>query len=64
MTQTIEPSLSDRLVSDAQLLLREYSHRINNEFASAIGVISIAAARCPNDQAKAALSAVRDQLQN
>src|ERR1700681_322520 len=64
MTQTIEPSLSDRLISDAQLLLREYSHRINNEFASAIGVISIAAARSPNDQAKAALSAVRDQLQN
>jgi two-component sensor histidine kinase len=64
MTQTIELSISDRSLSDAQLLLREYSHRINNEFASAIGVISIAAARSPNDQAKAALSAVRDQLQN
>jgi two-component sensor histidine kinase len=64
MTQTIEHSISGRSLSDAQLLLREYSHRINNEFASAIGVISIAAARSPNDQAKAALSAVRDQLQN
>jgi two-component sensor histidine kinase len=64
MTQTIELSTSDRSFSDAQLLLHEYSHRINNEFASAIGVISIAAARAPNDQAKAALFAVRDQLQN
>ena len=52
MTQTIEPSLSNRSFSDAQLLLREYSHRINNEFASAIGVISVAATRSPNDQAK------------
>jgi len=65
MTLTMEVSISDRSISDAQLLLlREYSHRINNEFASAIGIISIAAARTPNDQAKAALSAVRDQLEN
>ena len=56
--------MSDQSFSDAQLLLREYSHRINNEFASAIGVISIAAARSRNDQAKAALSAVRDQLES
>ena len=33
---------------EARLLLREFSHRINNEFASAIGVISIAAARSAN----------------
>jgi len=58
MTQTIELSISDRSFLDAQLLLREYSHRINNEFASAIGVISIAAARSANDQAKAALTAI------
>jgi two-component sensor histidine kinase len=49
---------------EARLLLREFSHRINNEFASAIGVISIAAARSANDEAKAALAAVEDQLQN
>src|SRR5580698_2604719 len=64
MTQTIELSTSDQSFSDAQLLLREYSHRINNEFASAIGVISIAARRSPNDQARDALFAVQDQLQN
>jgi hypothetical protein len=33
---------------EARLLLREFSHRINNEFASAIGVISIAAPRSAN----------------
>jgi two-component sensor histidine kinase len=46
------------------LLLREFSHRVNNEFASAIGVISIAAARSANDEAKVALTAVQDRLQN
>jgi two-component sensor histidine kinase len=49
---------------EAYLLLREFSHRINNEFASAIGVISIAAARSANDEAKVALAAVQDQLKN
>jgi hypothetical protein len=49
---------------EARLLLSEFSHRINNEFASAIGMISIAAARAANDEAKAALAAVSDQLQN
>ena len=60
----MELSISDRSFSDAELLLREYSHRINNEFASAIGVISIAAARTLDDQAKAALAAVRERLEN
>jgi two-component sensor histidine kinase len=36
---------------EARLLLREFSHRINNEFASAIGVIAIAA-RSANDEAR------------
>jgi two-component sensor histidine kinase len=49
---------------EAHLLLREFSHRINNEFASAIGVISIAAARSANDEAKVALAAVQDRLEN
>ncbi len=50
--------------SDAGLLLREFSHRINNEFTSAISVLSIAAARSANEEVKAALGAVRDQLHN
>jgi two-component sensor histidine kinase len=47
---------------EARLLLREFSHRINNEFASAIGALSIAA-RSANVEAKAALAAVQDRLQ-
>jgi len=37
MMQLIEIPSSKRSSSEARLLLREYSHRINNEFASAIG---------------------------
>ena len=55
--------LTSEVFDEARLLLQEFSHRINNEFASAIGVISIAA-RSANDEAKVALAAVRDRLQN
>jgi two-component sensor histidine kinase len=41
---------------EKRLLLREFSHRINNEFASAIGVIAIAA-RSANNEAKVVLAA-------
>jgi two-component sensor histidine kinase len=64
MAQTIEISSSDGAFAEARLLLREYSHRINNEFASAISVVSIAAARSSNEQTKAALKAVETQLQS
>src|ERR1700685_61820 len=64
MDRVIETSSADGLFAEARLLLREYSHRINNEFASAIGVISIAAARSPNEQTKAVLTAVETQLQS
>ena len=56
--------LTSGVSDEARLLLREFSHWINNEFASAIGVISIAAARSADDEAKVALAAVRDRLQN
>jgi two-component sensor histidine kinase len=48
--------------SDEQVLLQELDHRINNEFASAIGAVSLAAARTKNDEVKGALSAVADLL--
>jgi two-component sensor histidine kinase len=64
MIQLLETPSSERSSFEARLLLREFSHRINNEFASAIGVISIAAARSANDEAKVALAAVQDRLQN
>ena len=57
-------ALSERVVLAERLLLREFSHRINNEFAFAISSLSLAAARCSNSEAKLALSAVQDRLQS
>jgi two-component sensor histidine kinase len=37
------------------ILLHELNHRINNEFAAAISVVSLAAARSGNNEVKAAL---------
>ena len=60
--RTVEEVLTSEVSDEARLLLREFSHRINNEFASAIGALSIAA-RSANYEAKAALVAVQDRLQ-
>lgn len=46
-----------------RLLLREFSHRINNELASAISLIAVAARRCNSDEAKSALATVQDRLE-
>jgi two-component sensor histidine kinase len=46
-----------------RLLLREFSHRINNELASAISLISVAGHRCNSDEAKSALATVQDRLE-
>jgi two-component sensor histidine kinase len=43
-------------------LLCELNHRINNEFASAIGAVSVAATLSANDEVKAALLAVTELL--
>lgn len=48
---------------EGRLLLSELTHRVNNEFASAISVVSIAAARAKNGEVKVALAAVTDCLQ-
>jgi two-component sensor histidine kinase len=44
------------------VLLHELNHRINNEFAAAIGVVSAAASRSNNPKVKAALTGVRELL--
>src|SRR5271168_3296943 len=49
---------------EGQLLLSELTHRINNEFASAISVVSLVAARSNNGEVKDALAAVTDCLHN
>jgi two-component sensor histidine kinase len=64
MSQLIETASSRGSPSAERLLLREFAHRISNEFASAISVISLAAARSANDEVKAALAAAQDRLQN
>jgi two-component sensor histidine kinase len=60
----IQSLAKQRYASKSRFLLRAFSHRINNEFSSAIGAISNAAARSANGEAKAALAAVQDRLQN
>jgi two-component sensor histidine kinase len=45
-----------------QILLRELNHRINNEFAAAISVVSLAATRSANNEVKTALTAVTQLL--
>jgi two-component sensor histidine kinase len=47
-----------------RLLLREITHRINNEFASAIQVVSFTAAKSDDGNVKAALAGVMEQLHN
>jgi two-component sensor histidine kinase len=39
-------------ISDEQVLLHELNHRVNNEFAAAIGVVSHVAARSSNTTSK------------
>ncbi|HEY2527501.1 MAG TPA: sensor histidine kinase [Xanthobacteraceae bacterium] len=53
---------SPRTVPQEQILLHELYHRINNEFAAAISVVSSAAARSGNNEVKAALSGVAELL--
>lgn len=54
----------DRAGSDARLLLREYTHRMNNELACAMSAISIAAARSASSDAEVALNGVEEMLHN
>jgi two-component sensor histidine kinase len=53
-----------RSAAAERLLLREYSHRINNELASAISLVAMAAHRCGGGEARTILAAVQDRLQN
>lgn len=47
---------------DARLLMRELTHRISNEFASAMSMVSIAASRCADQEAQTLLSQVQERL--
>ena len=57
------PSLApERRLPELDLLLLEFSHRINNEFAAIIGTVSIASARTKNAETRAVLSTVEERL--
>jgi two-component sensor histidine kinase len=51
-------------ISEERLLLRELTHRVKNEFAAAIGIVSLAASRSSNNEVKVALAAVEQRLHN
>jgi two-component sensor histidine kinase len=73
--QGVQPMQANRIENDAKvisadhsaisnesLLLRELSHRVKNEFASAIGHVSLIASRSTNEDVKLALAGVADLL--
>jgi two-component sensor histidine kinase len=57
-------TLSTHSISNERVLLREITHRVNNEFASAIQVVSFTAARSSDRNVKAALTGVMEKLYN
>jgi two-component sensor histidine kinase/DNA-binding winged helix-turn-helix (wHTH) protein len=62
MAYVEEAISSERRNSEEQLLVGELTHRMNNQFAAAIAVVSLAAARSPNGEVKSALAAVEARL--
>src|SRR5262249_37879949 len=56
--------LTNHAFGESRLLMRELSHRVNNEFTSAISLISLAAARSHNSEVKAALHSVGERLRH
>ncbi len=48
--------------SSSEVLLREFTHRVKNEFASAIQVVSFAAEKSADRKVKAALEGVMEKL--
>jgi len=55
---------SSRSPSEDRLLLDELTHRIGNELASAIGIVTAAAARSSASEVKVALGRVRERLES
>jgi two-component sensor histidine kinase len=49
---------------EERLLIGELTHRINNEFASVVNMISFAAARTQSIEARSTLTAVMDRLED
>jgi|SRR5208283_4208066 len=58
----VSESVSGWSALDEQVLLLGLNHRINNDFASAISLVSVAAVRANSSEVKAALSEVVELL--
>jgi two-component sensor histidine kinase len=57
-----EVTSTERRDSTERLLVGELTHRMNNEFAAAIGVLSLAAAHAPSGEVKRVLAEVEARL--
>jgi two-component sensor histidine kinase len=55
---------SQQSASEDRLLLDELTHRVSNELASAIGIVTAAAARSSATEVKVALGRVRERLES
>ncbi len=55
-------AMASSKVSSTDVLLREFTHRVKNEFASAIQVVSFAAEKSADRKVKAALEGVMEKL--
>jgi len=54
----------EKCKSNEHLLLMELTHRMNNEFTSAIAILALAAAYSAHDEVKGALAEVENRLRN
>lgn len=59
----MELAVTKSSLPEERLLIRELAHRINNEFASVANMLSIAAARTANVEAKSTLTTVLTRLE-
>src|SRR4030081_4066953 len=62
--ESVLRAMASTTYSTSEVLLREITHRVNNEFASVIQVVSFAAAKSPDRNVKAALAGVMERLHN
>src|SRR3981189_3659319 len=62
--ESVLRAVASSTYSTSEVLLREITHRVNNELAWAIQVVSFAAAKSPDGNVKAALAGVMEQLHN
>jgi two-component sensor histidine kinase len=60
---TMELTATKSSLPEERLLIRELSHRINNEFTCVANMLSLAAARTANAEVKSTLSAVLTRLE-